>query len=90
VETHSEHLLNRLRLNSAKDISGALREQIQILFVEQRGNDWRATVRALQLDEYGGIADWPDGFFDSTQEELQALANISIAKMRNEFEDPKT
>jgi predicted ATPase len=73
VETHSEHLLLRVRRRIAE---GALDPQkVAIIFVEKPAGASRA--RFLSLDSRGDIDDWPDGFFDEAYQEALQLALAS-------------
>lgn len=72
VETHSEHLVNSLRLRTAQDLSSSLQEHISILFVQAvRGDAAGANaeepagskIEQLHVDEYGSIDNWPPDFF---------------------------
>ncbi len=76
VETHSEHLINMLRLRIVEDESGMLQDRIAILFVQAlstTSDDTSVTndstprkgsvLSNLQLDTYGQIVNWPVDFF---------------------------
>ena len=70
VETHSEHLLLRIRRRIAE---GTLKpDQVAILFVEKHGGE--SKVRRLDLNSRGHFSDWPKGFFDEAYQEAMALA----------------
>ena len=72
VETHSEHLLLRLRrLVAEEKIS---HEQIAVYFVERENG--RSRVRQIPLTEDGGIArdEWPRGFFEEGLRDALGLA----------------
>lgn len=70
VETHSEYLVTRLRLNSLEDSASS--EISKILFVEKdpvRGTEYREVV----MNEFGEIQDWPKGFFDQASSDYRKL-----------------
>ncbi len=70
VETHSEHLLLRLRRRIAE---GAVDPAIVgVLYVERDGS--QSIVRSLDLDSTGQFEDWPKGFFDERYREALAIA----------------
>lgn len=88
VETHSEHLINMLRLRIIQDKSGKLKERIRILFVkrydqstnnllEKEDSSKGSYIESLQMDEYGQILNWPTDFFpessDLNEEILKAM-----------------
>ena len=64
VETHSDHLLDRVRMD-VRDEEGQLRpDDVSILFFEPGDLDVR--IHSLRLDEQGNVLDAPDsyrGFF---------------------------
>ena len=72
VETHSEHLVLRLRRRIAEDDSNVLGQQVVILFAE-RNDDGDTSYREIQLNESGGVIDWPAGFFDQGTDEAHQL-----------------
>lgn len=76
VETHSEHLVLRLRRRIAE---GTLRpDQVSILYVERDGKS--STVRPLDLNNEGNFDDWPEGFFEERYRE--ALAIVAAVQAR--------
>lgn len=70
VETHSEHLLLRVRRLVAQRRLPP--EMVSVLFVERRGSESR--VRRLDLDSKGQFSDWPKGFFEQGYVESLRLA----------------
>jgi predicted ATPase len=76
VETHSEHLVLRVRRRIAEGKIDP--DQVAILFVERRGPN--STVRALNLNEWGHIEDWPEGFFEERYREALAIAEFAQAR----------
>jgi len=85
VETHSEHLLLRLRrLIATKKIKHS---SVAVYFVEK--DSGVSKVTRVPLDENGGISTsvWPKGFFEETLRESLALAadqSAALRKSRNE------
>ena len=81
VETHSEHLLLRLRnLVAAGEISS---DQVALYFVEREGD--RSIVREVPIEDSGRIDPkaWPAGFFeDSLREALSLADNQARARKR--------
>ena len=79
VETHSEHLLNRLRYRIATMESGNnLNEIIKIYFAEKGQNG--SSFNGVEINEYGSIRNWPNGFFDQTQQDIQRLLDAASRK----------
>jgi predicted ATPase len=86
VETHSEHLLLRLRrLVADGKISS---ENVAIYFVEQKDNN--SVIREIKLEENGHIKpiEWPKDFFGESLKEALALATIqSKNKLKPKIND---
>jgi predicted ATPase len=77
VETHSEHLVLRLRrLIAEKRISSS---DVGLLFVEQHRRE--SKIREVPISDLGHIEgdDWPNGFFESSLQESIALADAQIS-----------
>ena len=80
-ETHSEHLINRLRLHVAADESSATSDIVRLLFAEQDGGE--TLYRISDINEVGGLSsDWPKGFLDVAADESTRLLQQSLAKKR--------
>lgn len=83
VETHSEHLVNRLRYRVASDPTKATHDLIGLVFAESR--DGVTTYREPEINPYGGIGDdWPAGFLDLGAREAQDLIRRSLAKRKRD------
>ena len=72
IESHSEHLVLRLRRRIAEDQSDSLRDQVVILFAE-RDNVGDTTYREVEVTESGGVLEWPQGFFDQGPDDAHRL-----------------
>ena len=82
VETHSEHLVNRLRRRVAEDDSNDVGELVRIVFAE-RDVEGHTIFRPSDIDPLGGLSeDWPDGFLDIGARDAQKLLQASLAKHR--------
>lgn len=70
VETHSDHLLNGVRL-AVRD--GLVKpDDVALHFFGQGGKVGQATT--LALDRNGAVSDWPEGFFDQAENDLAILS----------------
>jgi predicted ATPase len=68
IESHSEHFLRRLqRLIAEEKIAKA---DTALYFVDSTGGS--ATMRELELDDYGNIRNWPTDFFGDEMADLVA------------------
>lgn len=83
VETHSEHLVNRLRYQIARDETDETHGLIRLVFAEsERGT---TSYREPAITPYGGLGDdWPTGFLDLTARESQELVRQSLAKRKRD------
>lgn len=80
VESHSEHLLRRLQRRTAEgEISN---EHIALYFCQHLQG--KSFLRALNLDIFGNISNWPDDFFGDYFGEIAATQEASL---RRELEE---
>jgi hypothetical protein len=63
IETHSEHIINRIGALIGQ--SGADREDVNIVIFEKSDFSSATSVRSTSYDDDGLIDNWPYGFFDS-------------------------
>ncbi len=81
VETHSDHLINRLRRCIAEDETGTLADMVSILFVHPGTEDNPSSyVEALEIDETGNIVNWPPDFLSEAANESLAILRASQQK----------
>lgn len=74
IETHSEHLIERIRFRVVQDWSNAIHDRAKIYFF---GKDKGSTsIREVAVNRFGSIEDWPKDFFDQSQ-----IANEEIVMM---------
>ena len=67
VETHSDHMLDRVRMD-IRDGEGALKpEDVSILFFERKDLDVK--IHSLRIDEEGNILHAPEGYRQFFMEE---------------------
>lgn len=82
VETHSEYLVNRLRLRVAAASGDALTPYVRLYFVSKK--DGSSEYRPVVVNQYGAITDWPEGFFDQSQREAEEILKAAILKKKQE------
>ncbi len=83
IETHSEHLVNRLRYRIAADETDNTHQLIRLVFAENR--DGITSYREPEINPYGGLGeDWPAGFLDLTARESQDLVRQALAKRKRD------
>jgi len=77
LESHSEHLLRRLQRRVAEGVLGA--DQTALYFARMANS--ASSLEQLQMDLFGNIINWPEGFFG---DELGELAAMTEAAMRRQ------
>ena len=81
VETHSEYFIDRLRFRiAAASPERALNSQTKIYFVEKPSQG--SVFREVVINEYGAISDWPEGFFDQSQQQAEEILTAALTKKR--------
>ncbi|ARR77594.1 hypothetical protein MOTT12_01930 [Mycobacterium intracellulare subsp. yongonense] len=80
VETHSEYLISRLRRRVAEDLDDDLQDTIGIYFAKRV--DGATTYEPVKTNEYGGVEEWPENFFDQATEEEHAILSAAVKKRR--------
>lgn len=71
VETHSDHLLNGVRLAVRDGV--VTPDEVQLHFFSGPVDGGNGVVSPI-LDVEGRINEWPEGFFDQTEKDLSLLA----------------
>lgn len=73
VETHSDHILNGIRVAVKKEKIDA--ERVGLLYFEREieNREHRAKITIPTIDKDGRLDKWPDGFFDEWEKMLDEL-----------------
>jgi predicted ATPase len=79
IESHSEHFLRRLQRRIAEGTIAA--EDVALYFVSAAHGTGEASIAPLQVDRYGNILNWPDGFFGDEMEDLVARTKAQAKRM---------
>ena len=78
VESHSEHLLNRLQRRIAEEKIAV--DKTALYFCRnQRGV---SACERLEVDEFGNIANWPENFFGNEMGDLLAMAQAQMERQK--------
>ncbi len=86
VETHSEHIINRIRLRIAEGSEGSpWHDAAKVYFVENKNDS--STFREIKIDECGSILVWPEGFFDERQQETERILRAASQKDVKNWKD---
>ena len=76
IETHSEHIINRLVRRIVEDGTGRINSLIGINFV--KNTEKGSKIETVNLSEKNGIENWPEEFFDQAFAEQQNIMNAII------------
>lgn len=80
LESHSEHLLQRLQRRMAEEALPT--DQVKLYFTDFVGA--ASTLTPLDLDEYGNIRNWPKNFFGDTMGEASAMMEAELKRRTQE------
>ncbi len=74
VETHSDHFLNGIRVATKNKIIAP--NQSQIYYFRKDKDELETKIDKINIDENGGIDDYPRGFFDQFDDDLDELLGL--------------
>lgn len=74
VETHSDYLVDRLRMD-VRDKRGLKPEQVLILYFERKAG--QVEIHPIELDEFGNLKNVPDGYRSFFLQEDRRLLGIA-------------
>lgn len=83
IETHSEHLINRLCLRVAQAESTEIQSLLNPLFVSFDEAEKTSVLKKIIINEYGEIENWPVGFFD--EDDSRELMEATLKKRMTQF-----
>lgn len=86
VETHSEFLVNRLRLRIAESDTTDLQQMTIVHFVERAKSS--TTFTPVYINDFGAIPSWPLGFFDQGPNESEQILRAAMAKKKRTKTNP--
>jgi predicted ATPase len=82
VETHSEYLIDRLRFRiAAASETNPLTDLSRIYFVEK--SNMGSAFKEVEVNDYGAIVDWPNGFFDQSQQQAEQILRAASQKRKS-------
>jgi len=82
IESHSEHLLRRLQRRMAEEKDGFTNEDAALYFCKMNDQGDSELV-SLEIDTYGNICNYPDGFFGDEMGDLVAMTEAAINRQMN-------
>lgn len=72
IETHSDHVLNGVRLAVAQNKIAKNKVAIHF-FTHLDAQSHSPNIISPRVNDTGELSEWPDGFFDQTEKDLMAL-----------------
>lgn len=85
LETHSEYIVNRLRLRAATAFEDSISSLLRLYFVEKAKGT--SVYRDVSINKFGAIPEWPKGFFDQTHKEIEDILLAAARKLESEEDD---
>lgn len=78
VETHSDHLVTRLRRRIAEDPGDRLLGTVAVVLAQRDAGGSR--FERLPSNRYGGFERWPEGFFEEAASDARELIRAGLKK----------
>lgn len=78
VETHSDHMINRLVRRIVEDPTDKLKELVAIYFIKNTAGT--SVYDPIIIDSNRGIMNWPIGFFDQNAIEQESIIRAGLKK----------
>ncbi|PHJ51351.1 hypothetical protein VF02_37915 [Nostoc linckia z1] len=82
IETHGEHIIERLRRRIASDLEDKIIAGTKIYSFERKKG--RTLCHRIALNRFGAIENWPDDFFDQSQKESEQIVMHALARHNKE------
>lgn len=79
VETHSDHVLNGIRIGVAKKINGITPADVSIYNIAS-GEAACSSVESIEITSTANLSHWPTGFCDQIERDLAELSKLRKAK----------
>ena len=81
IETHSDHIVNRIVRRVMEDQTGELKQKIKIYFINRDVKN-HPKINLININEFNGIDNAPDEFFTQFGTEIQNIAKVGINNYR--------
>ncbi|EKK5437039.1 DUF3696 domain-containing protein [Enterobacter hormaechei] len=82
IETHSEYMINRLRLRIAQEESSFIKDNTSLYFINKI--EGVSGFQNVHINKYGTVIDWPQDFFDQTDREIENILYEASKKRKRE------
>lgn len=84
VETHSDHIINRLVRRIMKDKTGSLINDIQIYFIDKNSDN---PIEKISISPTKGIVNAPDDFFTQFASETMEIFKAGVENIKKKVGD---
>lgn len=81
VETHSDHIVNRIVRRIVEEKSHPLKDLIGLYYIQPSEDG--ALFEEVKIDERLGIVNWPKDFFDQSANEQEKIIRASLERRLN-------
>lgn len=82
VETHSDHILNRIIRRIMEDKSSFLLDNVSVYYVQKENNE--SVVSPIEIDKIHGIAKCPPDFFSQYTSEVDTIVRTGFENIKRE------
>jgi predicted ATPase len=80
IETHSEHIINGIRIATLSATSKLKSEDIIINFFQKNNNNVAPDLKIIDINLSGDLSSFPRDFFDQTQQDLFTIMQLKRKK----------
>jgi predicted ATPase len=94
IETHSEYIINRLRLRAINwPTEKPIDDSVKIYFTENLEENYKdykkgnTIFRPLKINEYAAMSDWPEGFFDESSKIADEIFSSASQKWKQKMDE---
>lgn len=73
IETHSDHVVNGLRIAMKQKLNDLSPNDAEIIFFSHDDINTNSSVEIIKCDRFGELSDYPDDFLDEWTKQLVTL-----------------
>lgn len=84
IETHGEHIIDRIRFRIASSSEDDIRKDLKIYSFQQ--SEGATAFQDIEISKYGAITTWPAGFFDQGMRESERIVQKQFERRKKERE----
>lgn len=80
IETHSDHLITRMRRRIVEDLNDEISKNVNLIFVEQ--NHSKGEFKQIEINNMGNFNEWPKDFMNQIDSEYKKIIKAQINKRK--------